>query len=190
MKKNTQTICVVENCNKPRLTEKRTGHADALMCGMHKMREFKRREPLYTTYAGMRDRCNSPSHTRYASYGGRGIKVCSRWDKNFQQFKKDMGEKPTPKHSIDRIDNDSGYSPENCRWATPLEQHMNMRLFSKNTSGIQGVGKSPKSAVKPWRAYVYASRKQIHLGYFNTKEEAIYARKQGSIKHYGMESLH
>ena len=77
----------------------------------------------------MKVRCDNPNATGYANYGGRGIKVCDRWRTSFAAFLADMGPKPSPKHSIDRIDNDRGYERGNCRWATPKEQRRNSRTF-------------------------------------------------------------
>lgn len=75
----------------------------------------------------MKGRCNRPSHKQFADYGGRGITVCERWQNDFAAFVADMGEKPSRLHSIDRRDNNAGYHPANCRWATKLEQTRNRR---------------------------------------------------------------
>lgn len=82
----------------------------------------------------MRNRCLNPGHHTFKNYGGRGISICKRWD-SFTSFLKDLGNAPTKKHSIDRIDNDGDYKPSNCRWAdrsTQMKNKRNARLLTAN----------------------------------------------------------
>lgn len=85
--------------------------------------------PEYNSWRAMIDRCNNPKNVHYHLYGGRGITICDRWQKpaatGFINFLEDMGKKPFPKMSIDRINNDKGYEPSNCRWASQSEQMLN-----------------------------------------------------------------
>jgi len=80
---------------------------------------------IYDIWSDMIGRCTRPTHARYADYGGRGITVCERW-RDFVNFYADMGDRP-PGRSLDRENNDKGYSPDNCQWATAVEQRANRR---------------------------------------------------------------
>ncbi len=87
----------------------------------------KSRSKVYIAWLSMKDRCYNPNDTRYEDWGGRGITVCDRWLHSFENFLADMGEPPTPKHSLDRKETNGNYEPDNCRWATNHEQANNSR---------------------------------------------------------------
>lgn len=92
-----------------------------------------RSHPLYDTWNGIVQRCTNPNYSAYAGYGGRGVSICDRWLSGedglsgVECFLADVGARPSPQHSIDRINNDLGYEPNNVRWATPKEQQRNQR---------------------------------------------------------------
>jgi hypothetical protein len=85
-----------------------------------------RYHPLYKTWCGLKQRCYNTKYVRYNDWGGRGIKVCDRWLNSFENFLEDMGNRPNG-YSIDRIDNDGNYEPNNCRWADNKTQRHNQR---------------------------------------------------------------
>jgi hypothetical protein len=116
----------------------------------------------YRAWRGLRDRCTKPRVKNYKDYGGRGITVCPEWS-SFERFYADMGPRPSPRHSLDRIDNDGPYSAENCRWAMPVEQLRNRRTTRRLTYRGQTMTIAAWAGVVglPWR--VIADR--VRLGW-------------------------
>ena len=132
--------------------------------------------PYYATWSNMKARCFNQKHPQFRDYGGRGITVCDEWKHDFWQFVADMGDRPD-KYTLERVDNDLGYCPENCIWDTRSNQALNQRprkVMSK--SGVKGVvRKRDKWAAQP---YCKASRKEVYIGVFDTIEEAAAAIEQ------------
>ena len=128
--RNALWFCDCDCGNQARVTghHLRKGHTRSCGCIVTKHGHAKRghHSGEYRSWASMRLRCTTPSVRGWKYYGGRGIKVCKRWD-DFGNFLADMGPKPTSKHSIDRIDSDGDYGPNNCRWATAIEQWVTRR---------------------------------------------------------------
>ena len=89
----------------------------------------------YNAWRAMVARCERPHHPAFKNYGGRGIRVCARWRKSYENFLADMGPRPSPRHSLDRKNNDRGYSPSNCRWAIDGTQRRNKRTNRMVTIG-------------------------------------------------------
>jgi len=85
------------------------------------------KSPEYRIWQSMKTRCFNPKHVKFSNYGGRGITVCQRWKDSFPAFLEDMGLRPDPSLTLDRINNDGDYEPANCRWATASEQNSNRR---------------------------------------------------------------
>ncbi len=96
------------------------------------------KHPLYDTWQNMRRRCHYIFHPDYANYGGRGIKVCDEWYHSFENFVRDMGERPE-NHTLERRNNDGNYCKENCYWASWYVQANNRNYTKKNKDGVVGV---------------------------------------------------
>lgn len=104
-------------------------------CGCHRVQQMtdlvkthgQSHRPEYSNWCSMKQRCHNPSNPKFADYGGRGIFVCDEWRHDFPAFYDHIGPKPSPEHSVDRINNALGYEPGNVRWATPIEQANNRR---------------------------------------------------------------
>lgn len=93
----------------------------------HRHTAGKKPSSEYAAWAAMKQRCENPKAKQYCDYGGRGVTVCKEWSEDFAAFIAYIGLKPSPSHSLDRIDNNGNYEPGNIRWATKLEQDSNKR---------------------------------------------------------------
>lgn len=130
---------------------------------------------IYNIYMDMKSRCYRSKDKNFRQYGGVGIKICSEWLNNFINFYIwSINNHYDNSKEIDRIDNDKGYSPNNCRWVDGNIQSQNIRQQRKNnTSGYKGVSYS--KIFKKWIACISVNKKRIHLGYFHNAEDGAKA---------------
>lgn len=140
----------------------------------------------YQSYMAMITRCQNSSTTYYANYGGRGIVVCDRWDPqkggSFENFLSDLGERPEGT-TLDRINVDGNYEPNNCRWSDRTIQSYNQKKMKNNTSGKTGVYFCKTS--NKWVSEISVKRKRIRLGCFDFFEDAVAAREAAELHYYG-----
>jgi hypothetical protein len=117
-----------------------SGHTTSCGCSRirHGHTRHARKSPEYSSWRYMIRRCTNPKDRKYKHYGGRGITVCDEWMQSFESFISSMGRRPSPKHTLGRIDNEKGYFPENCRWETYAEQNINKR----NNHHLSAMGKT------------------------------------------------
>lgn len=139
---------------------------------------------LYHIWIGIKARCFNPANTSYPNYGGRGISVCNEWKTSYLAFKQWAENNGySDLLTIDRIDVNGNYSPDNCRWVSMSVQEFNKRTSMQNTSGITGVSFNKKQ--NRWVAYITKDHIQHHLGTFASYNDAINARKEAEIKFFG-----
>jgi hypothetical protein len=150
----------------------RNGTVRSCGCLMRDVNSARRKHGLcntkeYRAYINAKSRCENPDATHYKNYGGRGIAF--RFS-SFEEFYKELGNRPSAKHSVERIDVNGNYEPGNVMWADKSRQMRNKRGYG--SSCYQGV--SWQKRIKRWRAYVVpvGSRRQLHLGYFANELEA------------------
>lgn len=129
----------------------------------------KSNHPMYKRWSGMVERCRNPNNAKYYLYGEKGITVCERW-LNFELFFRDMGEPPTNKHTLDRINPSGNYEPDNVKWATYHEQNIHLGMNSRNKSGYKGVYRD--NTRNKWVASFGRNKSKR----FDTIEQAIIAR--------------
>lgn len=141
---------------------------------------------LYNIWCNMKERCNNENCVAYENYGGRGIKVCKQWNDSFESFFTWAVLNGYRKHlSIDRINNDEGYKPSNCRWVTQRIQMLNRRISKKNTSGYVGISKiTNKQGQKRWAAQIVVNYKSKVLCWRKTQKEALEIRNKYIIDNH------
>lgn len=135
----------------------------------------------YNAWVNMRQRCTNVRHPEYPRYGGRGITFDASWN-SFSTFLSDMGEKTSSDLSLERLDNDLGYSKDNCEWQTKSRQSYNQRVSSDNKSGVIGVYKERQTG--SWKAYIRVNGKQLTLGRFPDFLDAVASRKVAEAAYY------
>jgi hypothetical protein len=138
--------------------------------------------PEYHAYYNARTRCTNPHVEKYEIYGARGIEFRFA---SFPEFLAEVGRKPSPQHVLDRIDVDGHYEAGNVRWITPTGSCFNQRVRKDNTSGHKGLKFVARMRRRPWRSVVHLNGKDIHLGYFATREEAAVAHEDAVQKLFG-----
>ncbi|HFK1476726.1 hypothetical protein OCF13_26385 [Bacillus tropicus] len=187
--KNVRFRCICDCGNHKVIYRNALATGRTVSCGCYNKEATSKRAkihgnsktPEYSAIISIIGRCENPKNPEYNNYGGRGISVCERWRSSPGLFVEDMGERPSPNHSIDRIDVNGNYEPSNCRWATLSEQGHNKRVSERSSTGITGVSYEKKS--NKYRACLKVNGKNYRSKRFDNIEDAIQARKELEEEH-------
>ena len=171
-------LCVCDCGNETKADRYRLTKGIRKSCGC-KMREIGKRSATHgktktkehISWVHMRQRCNNPNTVGWENYGGRGITICERWS-DFSLFLEDMGVAPSTNHTLDRIDVNEHYTPENCRWADKSVQARNTRGKKSRQSKYKGLTKAKSGK---WVARINVDGKSRYLGVFSSEEDAAQA---------------
>lgn len=179
--------CIIDGCNTRKFARRLCMNHYQNARNNGQLEEFPRERVITTghikykessehrAWRDMKDRCYDVDDKDYPRYGGRGIKVYDEWLYSYERFIKDMGLKPSPDLSLDRIDVNKGYFPDNCRWADNFTQANNRR----NSGKYPGV----KHIHKPWHATLIVNGERVLNEHFLTRREAVDARKEAVNKY-------
>lgn len=187
---NGRTMCTVEcDCG---VTKQVFAYAlnkgSTVSCGCYNMEKAITHgmsdSPEYTVYGSMKSRCYDTKNIAYHNYGKRGISVSDSWLEGFEAFFKDMGPRPSDKHTLERVDVNLGYSKENCIWTDDRGlQTYNSRKRSDNNSGKTGV--CWYKASESWSVEINKDKIKHFLGYYKDLATAILVREEAELKYYG-----
>lgn len=138
----------------------------------------------YGTWQNMKRRCYDKKNKDYHNYGAKGVKVCEKWKDSFINFLKDVGYRPSLEYSIDRIDSNGDYEPNNVRWADKTTQIRNRKGWKNKLNQGNFRGISWRKDSNKWSVRIGINYKNINLGNFSTKEEAIKIRLLAEKKYW------
>lgn len=199
MSKSIIAKCKIKDCDGLGLPDKRRGKRYFVKgyCGAHysksqkygnpleqrHARDGRLKHPMYKRWVGMIDRCHNPNRNNYKDYGKKGIEVCPEWKEpingfvNFVEYVSRLDGYGAKGMTLDRIDNNEGYKPNNVRWATKHQQESN----TSKSNDVVGV--SYISTTGYWSAYLHVNGKQVLGNLFKNREDAIRARREAEIKY-------
>lgn len=167
---NLVHTCLVNGCD--------AKHRARGYCAAHyKTLYLYRIKIFYFVWHDIKNRCYNEHFYRYDDWGGRGIKMYDDWKSNYWNFHnwiiENIGDRPTVKHQLDRIDNNGNYEPGNLKWSTSVEQGRNRRVRRESTTGVRGVEYRPKQG---YVVRISVDKKRIYLGSFDSLEKATSIR--------------